>query len=552
MKSQLAWAWSVVLTSVCWVGRAQATDCTSADTVTVPQGKTDTTLVYQKGSTAKLKSAVDLTLLMPVKETCDLEQATFDQYEADKADFKTIKTGVEKALSLPGQEGCISYESMDKQTRVLIALVDSCAPVVAPAAAGPDIEIAKNGKFSTPSVQAGKKTSLSVENDSAAQVKVTCTGAAVLPAALVVPAGKQATLPIPSDLQKSGATLACNAAPAAGPLSITIDKLAEQPAADESQTAPAAATSKCDESQFVVPLEQIPSECGSVGANNVLTLCMSASAQWIGPQPEIHEGETVNIEVIADSGFGASVALDASFERTLVAHAITELPAFSPKSIKWGVIRSKSVFVSAQGTLHVSFHRGTGPEVTTDLGSDAGGTGAKATSCTIAELAVNDLSLTVHGRYYFSAGLMVAYTRLQSRSFSRQTGDDGVMRIGEQDSPGIDYVLNVVAYPAGVDEEKAPFSWGLLFGTSVGSLGKRWYGGLELASPIGFGVSAGAAVVVVPKLDEPLVSGQPFSGDQLATHDVAEPTWYVGVNLQATLFKTVFGALFPSTKQGSH
>ena len=39
-----------------------------------------------------------------------------------------------------------------------------------------------------------------------------------------------------------------------------------------------------------------------------------------------------------------------------------------------------------------------------------------------------------------------------------------------------------------------------------------------------------------------LINAQ-FSGDTVPTHDRAEPTWYVGVNLQATLFKTIFGAL---------
>lgn len=131
----------------------------------------------------------------------------------------------------------------------------------------------------------------------------------------------------------------------------------------------------------------------------------------------------------------------------------------------------------------------------------------------------------VAGRHYFGAGIPIAYVGLKDRDFTLVTGDDGVSRITEDQNDGVDYIITLVAYPLGVEEDRMlQFAPGLVLGTSLEQPGRRWYLGAQLELPLGFGLSGGTAVSVVPKLADDLLEGQPHSGE-IPISDTATFSW---------------------------
>jgi len=480
------------------------------------------------------------------KDGTDLAK-TFAEYK--KAQPK-LSSGNDVKLTAPEADGCWLFKGQ-KQSLRLIVEASTCAadkdsgagPSPKPgtdstAAASQDkksVVLDKTGKATVKAIDVGSAAAITVDNAAGpADVPVNCKAGA-LAFSVVAPAGKTVELPMPAKLTNDGGSLECNDFK----LNVTA-----QPKGPTSCT-----TNDLDPNSDRLRLRLQDFNCGGI-KDGVQQLCLGGSGTFLGAVPELRERAVVDILVIVDQSFNATVDLDVAFERTLVAHIEgikAEENALRGPGLR--IAAERRVTLTGLGTLTLTFKRGKGTVDVINVQTVETQGASNPTTCEFPEQN-KTISLTVKGHYHFSANMMVAYTHLQSRSYSRQTGDDGVTRIAQQDSGGIDYVLNVTAYPFGVDEERDFAAVGLLLGTSVASLGKRWYAGLEVSSPIGFGVSGGAALSIVSKLDQPLVAGQPFAGDEVPVHDQAEPTWYVGVNLQAVLFKNVFNAITGNDKKG--
>jgi hypothetical protein len=478
-------------------------------------------------------------VLLPVEKTnCAAPVATYEQF---RADYEKTKLEADKlTFKLPKGSGCFGFAKDDtdakaKKSTLQIKLEDCVKK--------PDIRIGADKSIT--SVDHVSSVSVSIQNDASEKATVTCGDLTPVD----VPAKQPGTLTVPADKFKPGG-LKCRVFDKDFVINVVpVDATADaksSPAEPDKGKATDKAVNQCTTFQMSPQLDAESTkkmECGVVHGN-VVKLCVDVLGHVVGPPVELREGQVALVQLVGLVVLQATVDLSVNFEPTIIVGQADFSTVKLKAALEWEIKGSKQAKLTRLGKLNISVARAAGTSryidpadgVNHDCNVPAGNA---------------SLSLDVHGRYYFSAGMMVAYTRLQERNFTRQTGDDGVMRIGQQDSAGIDYVLNVVAYPWGVDEERDFAALGILFGTSVASLGKRWYAGAELSSPIGFGVSGGAALSVVSKLDEPLVAGQPFNGDQIPTHNAAEPTWYVGVNLQAALFKKAFGAIFGSDDKKS-
>jgi hypothetical protein len=151
-----------------------------------------------------------------------------------------------------------------------------------------------------------------------------------------------------------------------------------------------------------------------------------------------------------------------------------------------------------------------------------------------------DRTLTVTGKYYFMLGIMPTYAGLYDREHSLHRSDDGVQRIFQQDVREIDYAATLSAYPWGVDEDNDRYAVGTLVGTSLRNPGQRWYLGLGLSTPLNIGFVGGAGLIVVNELDHDFEVGQPLADSSFPTHRTVVPTWFLGVNIEAELFKRAF------------
>jgi hypothetical protein len=524
----------------------------SALAYAAPCGSDKSTLSVKDvtAATYPLRTQVDLTDV-PERMVLQEEVVNADAklacrmpgFAAFKAKYPELQAG-SKSIDAQTQAGCVTFKSANHTLKLLFAA--ECPAAAAPVAAGgaaqplaggdrPDIEIKADGKASDATLPV-TGTSIKIKNSSSAKYTVKCGEAGNLQT-LEIDTLKVGTLELSAELVKKGGILECNAGlPAAFEL-----KVAPAPAESAKKLEVCTANAFDPTDADAAKLEDF--RCGGV-KDGAVQLCLGAGGDTIGPVPELHEGKPIDVLVLVRSDFEATLSLETSFKQTLLVNPV-EVNPFDKKSSGWSIKQRARVHPKGLGDLEIKIVRGAG---TVRPPIKPGSTTGMPDECQFADK-TSTRSFHVSGHYHFSGGIMVAYTRMQERSYSRQTGDDGVMRLGEQASPGVDYVANVVAYPWGVDADHDIASLGLLFGTSLNSIGKRWYAGVELASPIGFGVSAGTAIVVVPKLDEPLMAGQPFAGDTIATHSVAEPTWYVGINLQPQLFQKAFGALFGSSEK---
>lgn len=459
---------------------------------------------------------------------------------------KITPTNGSASLQLPDDEVCIRYKNGN--ITLTVRIEETCAasaaptPVAAPrkedAEVAPLVIVVSDSGAQPKSASVAAAQAVKVKNETKeAVLPFVCQDGAEQVASAVVAKGLTATLDLSRADRKKELKVNCTPGGVALTLAAVAPIKAEPPAEEKKPQCDSTSMLPKAVSSAALVLEN---SCGAIQADTV-TLCFGPTGEFIGPKPALREGLKVTALVFAPESATGIFTVDVTFERTLIAHLIDFKKDinFSDDFVKRA---ETSGFVGSAGKLKVKLTRSLGTFQQTD--------GQNTVACNY-EALTKEHVLEVGGHYHFSAGIMVTYTGLAERTYSRQTGDDGVTRIGEHPSSGIDYVANVTAYPFGVDKDHTPVAAGFLFGTSLASLGKRWYGGLELSSPIGFGISGGLAVVIVPTLDEPLVANQPFAGDQIATHNVAEPTYYLGVNLQAELFKKAFGALFSNSKGDS-
>jgi hypothetical protein len=161
-------------------------------------------------------------------------------------------------------------------------------------------------------------------------------------------------------------------------------------------------------------------------------------------------------------------------------------------------------------------------------------------TCTADQAFPTTTTVTIAGHYYFMLGFMPTYAGLFDRKNTLHHSDDGVQRLFQQDVQDIDYTATLTAFPGGIDEGKTRFAVGGTLGTSIRNPGKRWYLGLELTTPINIGIVGGAGLIVVDALDRDFVVGQPLSDTSFPTHSTVVPTWFIGVNVEAELFKKAF------------
>jgi hypothetical protein len=76
----------------------------------------------------------------------------------------------------------------------------------------------------------------------------------------------------------------------------------------------------------------------------------------------------------------------------------------------------------------------------------------------------------------------------------------------------------------------------------------RWYVGGQFELPLGFALTGGAVVAVVPKLGDNLIRGQPYTGD-IPTSTTASFSWFTGINVNVVLFAKLFKKLvMPATE----
>lgn len=149
-------------------------------------------------------------------------------------------------------------------------------------------------------------------------------------------------------------------------------------------------------------------------------------------------------------------------------------------------------------------------------------------------------TVAVTGKYYFMLGLMPTYAGLYDREHTLHRSDDGVQRVFQQDVREIDYAATLSAYPTGVDEDNDRWAAGFLLGTSVRNPGQRWYTGIQVSTPINIGLAAGAGFIIVNQLDRDFEVGQPLEDSSFPTHRTVVPTWFLGINVEAELFRKAF------------
>ncbi len=294
--------------------------------------------------------------------------------------------------------------------------------------------------------------------------------------------------------------------------------------------APAAQStpSTCSSAEVTVPsadLTNFRAECSANGE-----LCLDPAGTLIHV-PVLKEGNDVTIVLYRPEVQG-TFEIDATFKRSQVLKP--ELRLQGPAARAWSRGPTHTIRLTSAGTLKVTT-RAAIPSLGINPGTPQAGV------CTLPSLEKNH-SFDVTGHYHFMLGVMPTYAGLYERSFTLHQSDDGVQRVFPQDEREIDLAATLSAFPFGVSTED-PVAVGFVLGTGLRELGKRWYAGLEVASPIGFGIAGGAAFISVPELDSDFVPGQPLADTRVPTHDTIETTWFVGIDVQAELFRRAFEGL---------
>jgi len=268
-------------------------------------------------------------------------------------------------------------------------------------------------------------------------------------------------------------------------------------------------------------------------------LCLTPSGLVLH-QPELTEGMTLTVVLHYPLTASHVVKLEVEFKQSQVMEMGGMLPV--PKLQRggdWATIQ-RQVRLTSAGTLEIrTALEGQGVVTLPENLTDQAPTIAQ---CQRSSPLVRTHVFPVTGHYHFMVGIMPVWAGLYETSYTLHRGDDGVARVYRQDSQELEIAATLSAYPFGVSTDEFA-EVGLVLGAGLRNLGQRWYTGIEITSPIGFGVVGGLGLIVADELDEDFQEGQPFAGSQVPTHKTVEPTWFVGVNIQAELFRYAFKGL---------
>jgi hypothetical protein len=227
---------------------------------------------------------------------------------------------------------------------------------------------------------------------------------------------------------------------------------------------------------------------------------------------------------------GASGTLAVDFERELFLRTLGE--AKTKAALKKAIlVAQQQVKLTGAGKLTIVVKR-------------AGGNLSTKPSCRV-PADEKQAVLDVEGSFYFSVGVAPVFSWEKSRVIKARQGDDGINRIVVDDNHELDVLLTLVAYPWGVRYDTV-FSVGLVAATSLANPFRSFYFGLQPSFPvIGMGIVGGVGVHVLDELEDDLAEGQPWPDNtDVPTQVGAKPGWFVGVNVEDTLFRKVFGEIF--------
>jgi hypothetical protein len=261
-------------------------------------------------------------------------------------------------------------------------------------------------------------------------------------------------------------------------------------------------------------------------------LCVTPSGQIVS-QPELREGHSVTVVLLQPEFIGHELELEVEFKRSLLVDK--NVLGLGLHASQWSMGPRRTIDLPSAGTLHVT----TRMIVKDTEALYRQHTGLDCTRPTDLE---KKNTFDVRGHYHFMLGIMPTFAGLFDRKHTLNRSDDGVQRVYQQDIHDVDWAFTLSGYPWGASLDDFG-ALGIIVGTSVRDIGERWYGGLEWDSPIGLGIAGGAAVIVVPKLDDDFVSGQPLTDTQVPVHSSAVVTWFVGINIEAHLFALAFKGL---------
>jgi hypothetical protein len=261
-------------------------------------------------------------------------------------------------------------------------------------------------------------------------------------------------------------------------------------------------------------------------------LCITPSGMTYGVNRLSDDLGALAVELWVPHSDGVTYSLDVSYEKIVLKNS-GNVPLKDARSGAQNFTRvaDAEVLLTGAGKLHVTveWKAGAGAQVTPPSGSCVPDSAGKLTK-----------TFPVSGRYFFMLGFMPTYAGLYERTHTLHRSDDGVQRLFEQDVQEIDYTATLSAFPGGVDEDKQGAALGFLLGTSITNPGRRWYLGAQLSTPINIGLVAGAGLIVVDELDRDFEAGQPLEDTNFPTHSTVVPTWFLGVNIEAELFKKAF------------
>jgi hypothetical protein len=271
------------------------------------------------------------------------------------------------------------------------------------------------------------------------------------------------------------------------------------------------------------------------------SICITPSGKLYGVNQLTDHTGPIAVELWAPRANDVTYSLEVSYEKTVLNNGGLK-PALKKEESGGIYYFSRVEPKNPQPLINLNSAGKLTIKVTTETSTNPTVTAKTSGACHLGTApGPKTLVLPVTGRYYFMLGFMPTYGGIFDRKNTLHRGDDGVQRVFQQDTREVDYAATLTAFPYGVDEERmtGPVP-GFVLGTSIRNPGKRWYLGLAVSTPINIAFVAGAELAVVDALDEDFVSGQPLEDTNFPTHSTVVPTWFVGVNVEAELFKKAF------------
>lgn len=289
-------------------------------------------------------------------------------------------------------------------------------------------------------------------------------------------------------------------------------------------------TNACPDSPYDSAHKELMAACEPAedGRHRV---CVGPTGRILDGGGELRDGDDVEVQLVGRRDRASDFTLAVTNDRLVLLGVPPAAGVTKRSGRQFAVVRRHRLKVRGAGTLAItiSFEA---HEV------DVGGTACKV------DKGEHQVELPVSGDYYFRLGAMIAYADSLERRYALATGDDGVSRIVANDRSGTDFLVTLAAYPAGVPSDfGAGVAFAFVLGTPATDFGDRWYLGALLELPLGFGLGGGVLVTRSDGLDHGLVAGQPFDGETLPTTSEAVASWFLGVNLDASLFARAFKSL---------